>query len=432
MFYAIFILIHLTAPITPFLVQNDISVTDSTNGNEIDTSPQDSIKNMRNYAPRVFLDCKYCDKKYIKTEITFINYVRECKEAQIHILVTRESTGSGGTKYTISFIGQKDFADLNYTIEYVTKSTATADEIRKGLTHTFKMGLMPYIARSPLANYISILFQQVTKPTLVKDRWNNWVFNIGLSGYLNGEEQSKSISLYGNLSASRITLDSKIRLRAYGNYYENRFTISDKIIASTSRGQGFSSLYVLSLNNHWSAGGRCYINSSTFRNEELLVSVAPTIEYNIFPYSESTKRRLLCRYQIAVNYNDYFEETIYDKTSEQLFSEMLSISHSTTQTWGSIYTSLIGSHYFHDFSKNNLSFYTSLSLRLLKGFSLTLGGNVSIIHDQLSLPKGGATEEEILLSRKQLATQYRYYGRIGINYTFGSIYSNVVNPRFGY
>jgi hypothetical protein len=27
-------------------------------------------------------------------------------------------------------------------------------------------------------------------------------------------------------------------------------------------------------------------------------------------------------------------------------------------------------------------------------------------------------------------TSYRYYSAIGVSYTFGSIYNNVVNPRF--
>jgi len=44
---------------------------------------------------------------------------------------------------------------------------------------------------------------------------------------------------------------------------------------------------------------------------------------------------------------------------------------------------------------------------------------------------GSATEEEILLEQRQLATQYDYFLSLGLRYTFGSIYSNVVNPRFG-
>jgi hypothetical protein len=48
------------------------------------------------------------------------------------------------------------------------------------------------------------------------------------------------------------------------------------------------------------------------------------------------------------------------------------------------------------------------------------------------LEKQGATAEEILLRQKQLNTAYELAGNIGITYTFGSIYNNVVNPRFGF
>ena len=53
-----------------------------------------------------------------------------------------------------------------------------------------------------------------------------------------------------------------------------------------------------------------------------------------------------------------------------------------------------------------------------------------MIHDQISLPKGQATIEQVLLRRTMLETNYSYYLGLGLSFTFGSIYSNVVNPRF--
>ncbi|NOZ55257.1 MAG: hypothetical protein GXO73_00510, partial [Calditrichaeota bacterium] len=57
--------------------------------------------------------------------------------------------------------------------------------------------------------------------------------------------------------------------------------------------------------------------------------------------------------------------------------------------------------------------------------------SISRIHDQLSLPKKGASREEVLLRRRMLATTYSYFVSFGVSYTFGSIYTNIVNPRFG-
>ena len=68
-------------------------------------------------------------------------------------------------------------------------------------------------------------------------------------------------------------------------------------------------------------------------------------------------------------------------------------------------------------------------MRLFRGLSLTFRGSVERINNQLSLPRGGASVEEILLQRRQLATDYEVEGGIGLSYTFGSIYNNVVNTR---
>jgi len=37
----------------------------------------------------------------------------------------------------------------------------------------------------------------------------------------------------------------------------------------------------------------------------------------------------------------------------------------------------------------------------------------------------------VLLRLRELETQFEYFTSFGLTYTFGSIYNNVVNPRFG-
>ena len=127
----------------------------------------------------------------------------------------------------------------------------------------------------------------------------------------------------------------------------------------------------------------------------------------------------------------YREETIYLKTKENLWKESLSVSLDVREKWGTISASLSGSHYFHDFSKNNLNAYGAVQLNLFKGLNAFVLGGGSQIHDQLALVKGEASLEEIILQRRQLETTYSYYFMFGLSYTFGSIYTNVVNPRFG-
>ncbi len=100
------------------------------------------------------------------------------------------------------------------------------------------------------------------------------------------------------------------------------------------------------------------------------------------------------------------------------------------QPWGSVSSRLRGSQYLHDTSLYRMTFNGNVSLRLGRGISLNLGGSYQRINDQLSLPRGDASLEDILLERRRLATAYRGSANMGLSYTFGSIFTNVVNPRF--
>src|SRR4026209_282935 len=63
---------------------------------------------------RLFLDCQYeCDTDVIRKELTFVDHVRDSQSADIHALVTTETTGGGGDSWTIQFIGIGRFAGYN-------------------------------------------------------------------------------------------------------------------------------------------------------------------------------------------------------------------------------------------------------------------------------------------------------------------------------
>jgi len=299
------------------------------------------------------------------------------------------------------------------------------------MVKVLKMGLIPYIARTPIADFISILFEEEVRPTAVEDNWNFWVFSMSLSGSFFGEKSYKYYSLYRNVSANRITPESKLRMSIYGNFNESNFDIDGDTISSYSDRKSFSGLYVKSISDHWSIGTWLSASSATYNNIELSISPTPAIEYNLYPYSESTRRQLRFLYRVGLSYRRYREETIYHKTSESLLSEELAVTFEVKEPWGNASATIEGSHYFHDFSKNRLEIYSHVSFRLFKGLSLRMSGGFAVIHDQLSLPGEGASLDEILLQKTELATHFEYHVSIGFSYTFGSVYSNVVNPRFG-
>jgi hypothetical protein len=116
----------------------------------------EDIDELKKTAPRVFIDCQRCDIDYIRTEITFVNFVRDRKEADVHLLITTQRTGSGGQEYTVAFIGQGEFKDLQSNLRYVTGITDTYDEVRRGLVQTLKLGLTPFVARTPMGRSLVI------------------------------------------------------------------------------------------------------------------------------------------------------------------------------------------------------------------------------------------------------------------------------------
>jgi hypothetical protein len=221
-------------------------------------------------------------------------------------------------------------------------------------------------------------------------------------------------------------LDLTFRL----NYDEDSYMIDDEEYISINRNPSINSLIVKSLTPHWSTGLRAGVHSSTYSNKDISYWFNPGIEYNVYPYSESTRREFRFFYMIGYNFHDYTETTIYDKNEEHTLRHALDIDFELHQHWGSAEFSIQGSQYFHDLTKNRLDLNGELSLKILKGFSYHIRGGYSLIHDQLSLPKGEASQEEILLHQQELETQYNYWGSTGISYTFGSIYNNIVNPRF--
>ncbi len=53
----------------------------------------------------------------MRTEVTFINYVRDRTDADVHVLVTTQETGGGGIEYTAKFIGLGRFAGVDQTLK---------------------------------------------------------------------------------------------------------------------------------------------------------------------------------------------------------------------------------------------------------------------------------------------------------------------------
>ncbi|MCF6332056.1 MAG: hypothetical protein L3J11_02130 [Draconibacterium sp.] len=152
-------------------------------------------------------------------------------------------------------------------------------------------------------------------------------------------------------------------------------------------------------------------------------------EYNIFPWDVCNRKVFTFRYKTGYKKYNFNKKTIYDKLNEAHFYEAMEIKLELVQPWGDVDLSLEEKHYFYDFSKNRMTFDSDFSVRLSKQISVYSKMQAEVIHDQLYLPKGDASLEDLLLKRRKLATTYEVSGEIGLRFTFGSIYNNVVNER---
>ncbi len=193
-----------------------------------------NIDELKRTAPRVFVDGERLDMNFIKEEIQFVNYVRDRTEADVHVLITQQRTGSGGNEYTLKFIGQGLFEDLHNELKFYSNNVNTKDESRKGLVQMLKLGLTPYAARTPICAILQLNLDRKVKTTAVADRWNFWLFSVSANARLNGEKSRTSNSIFGNVSLNRTTPQAKFRLGVSTNIEETRYDYEDYKGVSTS------------------------------------------------------------------------------------------------------------------------------------------------------------------------------------------------------
>lgn len=394
-------------------------------------------RNSQKESVHVFLDCDRCDRSFIRKEITFVNFMRDQNDADLHILITGQGTGGGGTEYTLRFLGRGRFQGRADTLMYTASNSDTRDETRQGLLRSTKIGLLPYLSRTEVIDNLSVTYREQSDPQASpeKDRWNHWVFGINGRSSFNGEESRNFLFVSLGASADRVTPETKIN--ASYNYNLNRRSFTELNSAGdenttvfTTRSQHFNGLAVKSLDEHWSAGIAAEALTSSRNNIDAGISGSPAIEYNIYPYEEYATHEISFTYLLRTGYFEYEEPTIYNKRSELLLSQELRGHVSFTQPWGEIESEITASAYMHDFTKNRVDINLEFDFRVFRGLSLNISGRYSLINDQLSIPKGDISDHEQLLNLRQQATSYSYHGSIGIEYSFGSIYNNVVNPRF--
>jgi hypothetical protein len=384
---------------------------------------------------KIFLDCGNCDMMYIRQNLPVISYVRDVREAEVFVMVRTQKTGAAGNFYTFIFEGLGSYAGKTDTLTLTTAPDATQDEIRQAMIKTLTTGMIPYIAKTDMIQQISFQIekkdeQETKSGNPASDQWNAWVFEIGLRGNFNGDDNYRLASFAGYADAQRIIEAYKLQFGIDYNYSESVYKLEDGNYLNIQRGYQFEQLLALSLSDHWSIGEALEGRSSVYSNLDFSFRLAPAIEYNFYPYGESAIRQFAILYSVGPRYFDYTETTVYEQDEELRVSHQLRVSYAFNSKWGSVRSNLSASQYFHDTSLLGLYMQNNANLRVTKGLNLRMGGGFSVIRNQLNLPKAAASLEEVLLRQRELARNFSYFADFGVSYTFGSFYNNIVNPRF--
>lgn len=387
---------------------------------------------------RVFLDCQTfgCDRNFFITELPFVLWTQDRLDADAHLLLTRLGTASGGGEYTVTLYGHRRFEGRADTLVTTLPPNTTDDVRRRELARLFKLGLVSYVTRLPGQEHFAVTYTApanapaAPKMTEVQDPWNLWVYRTRLNGGGGAESRASNYEVTGNVTASHITEDWKVIFYFQNEYRYNRFKVTDTTSREYIRRNGDAIARVVrSITDHWSIGSGLGGGYSEFRNIDLYQLADISAEYNLFPWAEATSRQLVLATGLGLRRYEYASETIYGETVETRQLARVMLAGESRQPWGSIDAALRYNRFLMADNRFSLAFNGRTNIRLSRGLSLELRGEAAKVNDQLYLSRGGASEDEVLTRQRALATAFRLTGSVGLNFTFGSIYNTIVNPR---
>jgi hypothetical protein len=400
---------------------------------------------------RVFLDCQTfgCDQEFIRSELTWVDWVADRQTADVHMLITSQDAGGGGERFTLDLLGAARFAGQEQHLFYASSGGATEDEVREGLLDRMALGLVPFAVGTPAGDRLEVSLRDADDEEAgqaTDDPWNFWVFTIGVDGNLDGESRQRSIEIEGSAEAERTTELWRFRSGLEVTRNEEEFELSSGRRTTVTENWELDNFAVRGVADHWAVGVNAGMGRSTRFNQDFYATFAPGIEFSVFPYTEFSRRALTVQYLVGAHHFSWTDTTIYGHTRENRLNHSLNASLDLVQPWGEVDVGVTGSHYFHRLNPVEapdggqasgrripwrIDLGGRLEVRLFRGFFVNFGGNYQWIRDQLHIPKEDLDDEDILLELQQLATDFSYETFFGISYRFGSIFSGAVNPRFG-
>ena len=385
---------------------------------------------------RVRLSCDACDIEHLRESLDFVDVVPDGAPADVDVVV-RLRPAPPDDRGLITITGLRRFADRRREIPFAPPPDAPDAGTREDLAARVRLGLVEFAAEADDAGRLDVTFARpdAEEPASAGqdqvDPWNYWVFRVGTGAFVSGESQTSSAYYSVSTSANRTTEAWKVRLSASRNLNTSSFTFDDETIESRLTDWSVNALVVRSLGPRWSMGVTGAVVGSTYDNSRRVVRLAPAIEFDVFPYAESSQRSLTLQYAVGWAHYEYEAETIFDRLDEHIGQHGLHGSLGLRQPWGQIGASAEFTQHLTAPDRTRTTVTGNANVRLARAVSLTTSASYARIRDQFTLEKGDASAEEVLLRQRQLATGYRYSFRVGLTYSFGALGNTTVNPRFG-
>ena len=379
---------------------------------------------------KVFLSCR-CDNDFIKQNTLVFDYVRDRTLSDIEVFVFEITNASGGRNYSFEYKGKNNFQNIENQISTDIPKNLTFSEAREQLLKTYKLGMVYFMQNTAFQNQLEVTFHDVETKSdeLTTDQWKNWVFEVSGSFNFENETSIKEEEYNLGLGVDRVTEMWRVR-SDFGMRRSVKFFSGDEENYSSERKRTFfSGSVVRSLSNHFSTGFFGYYLNDTFRNYRSFVNFSPALEYNFIPYTEVLTREVTLAYKVGYNFYKYFEKTIYGFLNQKMFNQSLTLNLRYREKWGSVYSYLVASQFLDQPDQNRLTLNNNINLRIVRGLSLRISGNFQLIRDQINLPSGEASIEDLLLRQRQISTDFQNRISLGLSYTFGSIFNNIVNTR---
>lgn len=401
----------------------------------------------------VFLDFynSPAEPGFLKSEIAFVNYVRDPALCDVQVQQTTELAGNDARREVLFFFGRGRFEGQNDTASFVVQPAENQGIVRERLLRAFKKGLLKYLLQTEWAASIDYALSGADNAP-VRDGWNLWTYNLNLNGRFFGNAFHDDNGFFGKYSrASRETdlqgafnvwrtgqlwrFDAGVRYVGsfgrdeYVNYPAFPAAL-DTVFHTTSERLLLDAELVRTLGQHfsvgaWGAFNRNYTanqyNSSQLQHQ---LSVAAGVEYSFLPYRDWFRRQFVVGYYLSYFDNDtglYIGGPTISPLVHHLYTDFARVSK-----WGYFALGLDCDYqpspdYWDSFAT---SARAQLGLNLRQNLFLTLGGNFSLNNRQ---SQSIGTSPPTVFSRNARSTSY--FSEIGIAYYFGSGFQNIINPR---